>query len=230
MHRFYWPPEETPITGEGVPVRGDLATHFAATRLDDGEAIECFNDQGFRSGCRAVKDGRRWLVRIDPDIRLPDSPVPARRLTVWMAAFDPSRFDWAAEKLTELGVAAIGVFPAQRSNAPVRGGDRLRRLMIRAAEQSGRTDIPGYRELKSLEEIPEGAFLLEIPGRIPTRPLASAELPGELHLVVGPEGGWSDAERKWILGRPSVRPVHLVNTSLRAETAAIAAAALVLGR
>ncbi len=230
MHRFYWPPDDPPITAEGTAVRGDLLSHFAATRLEDGEAVECFNEEGLRAGCRVKRDGRRWLVALAPEVALLPAPVLSRKVAVWMATFDPARFDWAAEKLTELGVSEIGAFKSDRSNAQVRSEDRLRRVMIRAAEQCGRIDIPRYGEAKSLKEIAtEGSLVLEIPGRVVTEPLSSVALALAIRLIVGPEGGWSDAEKEWLATAP-VKFVHLVPSVLRAETAAIAAASIALSR
>ncbi len=230
MHRFYWPPDE-PAPGTDTQVRGELATHFAASRIEDGETVECFNEKGLRIACRARRDGRRWAITALPGVPLPPVPVPNRRVTVWMAAFDASRFDWAAEKLTELGAAAIGVFRSERSNAQTRNEERVRRLMIRAAEQSGRADLPDHLEAKSLEAVLEDrdVFVLEIPGRTESQPLAAAELPPVLSIVTGPEGGWSTRELE-LLRSKGVRFVHLVPPVLRAETAAIAAAAIVLSR
>lgn len=228
MHRFYWPPEVPPPSADGTIITGELASHLAAVRLEAGEVVECFNERGYRCACRIGRDARRFTLTPDPSTELPAPPVPRKKLTVWIPAIEPARFDWAAEKLTELGVERIGVFRADRTNAHPRSAERIRRVMIRAVEQSGRMTIPVWLEAKTLDDILDmHPIILEIPGRENSVPLSGLILDPELSLVVGPEGGWSPGELERF-HRTDCRFAHLVPSTLRAETAAVSAAAIVL--
>lgn len=100
--------------------------------------------------------------------------------------------------------------------------------MIRAVEQSGRVTIPVWLEAKTLDDILDmHPIILEIPGRGNSVPLSGLILDSELSLMVGPEGGWSPGELERFR-RTGYQLAHLVPSTLRAETAAVSAAAVIL--
>ncbi len=227
MHRLYWSTDWPPPTPDGVAAPEPVAAHLSALRLSPGERIECFSGPERRFCCRAEKTRRGWAVKVVPG-ELDPPPVPPRcRLSVWLPAIDAARFDWAVEKLTELGVAEIGLLQTERSQHRGRPAGRIERVAIRAAEQSGRVDLPLIAEPRPLLEIAAPPVLvLDRPGA--TVALAAGARPaGAVSLVVGPEGGWTGSERKLVAER-GARFYHLVPTTLRTETAAVTGAGVVL--
>ena len=174
-----------------------------------------------------VSDGAgRWrLCRfaggLEPlgDIVIEARPSPP--ITVAVALTKGERLDWAVQKLTELGVD--GIVPLAAARSVVRWDDarakhhleRLGRIARQAAMQSRRTWLPAVDDLRPFAEVAAfpGAALAEPGGGPPTleRPL----------VLVGPEGGWAEEEAAAALPRVDLGP-----TVLRAETAAVAAAAL----
>ena len=197
--------------------------------LDDGDRHHLERVLRLRAGDElTVSDGRGgWrLCRFGPDLEIA-GPVdresaPAPRLTVAFAVTKGARPEWTVQKLTELGVDEIVPFVAGRSvvkwddaRAP-RHTERLRRVAREAAMQSRRTWLPQVPELATFATVAarSGAVLLD----------GDATAPPSLDhgvLLIGPEGGWDEEERA--SGLPSVR---LGPRVLRAETAAVAAAAL----
>lgn len=148
-------------------------------------------------------------------------PAPRPALTVAMALTKGERAEVAVQKLTELGADRIVLMAAARSVAHWEGEraerrlDRLRRIAREAAMQSRRVFLPqveGVLAFASVAAWP-GAALAELGGSAP-----SLDRPT---LLVGPEGGWSDDELATPLPRVTLGP-HV----LRAETAAMAAAAI----
>jgi 16S rRNA (uracil1498-N3)-methyltransferase len=151
-------------------------------------------------------------MREDP----PDPPV-----TVAFALTKGERPELAVQKLTELGADVIVPFSAERS--VVRWDDRraagnverLRRVAREAAMQCRRAWLPDVEDLTDFAGVAAwpGAALADAGGAPP-----SLDRPT---ILVGPEGGWTDAERE--CGLPTV---GLGRHVLRAETAAMAAATL----
>ena len=151
-------------------------------------------------------------------------------------AFSPlkkARTDFVIEKATELGARTISPVLTQFTQSQNVRTDRFRSLAIEAAEQTERLDLPTIHEAKKLTD-----FLAKHP---PKRPLffcdesgkgeglkqsLSAMKPGPSTILIGPEGGFSEQERKMLRNIPAIRPVTLGPRILRGETAAVAALAI----
>lgn len=198
--------------------------------LDDADRRHLARSLRLRPGdALTVSDGRgRWrAARFGEDLEVDGEPVevpdPWPPITVAMAPVKGQRPEWAVQKLTELGVDAIWLLVADRSVVRWDGSRaegaaaRLARVAREAAMQSRRCRLPEVRVGLPVAEaagVP-GAALAD-PGGSP---------PGLDHpvLLVGPEGGWSDAERE---AAPAT--VDLGPTVLRAETAAVVAGSLLV--
>src|SRR5690606_16336716 len=138
------------------------------------------------------------------------------------------------EKATELGVRRIQPVLARRCVADKLNLGRASALITEAAEQCARTALPKLAEpLKIdalLREWPDDRTLFfadELGGEPAARAFAASRGPGA--LLIGPEGGFADAEREAIRALPQARAISLGPRILRAETAAIAAAAVWMG-
>jgi 16S rRNA (uracil1498-N3)-methyltransferase len=163
---------------------------------------------------------------------------PSVRLVLYQALIKGQRFDWVLEKGTELGVAAFvpvvsgrsQVRPSQASSARL---DRWRRVIVEAAEQSGRSRLPEISPPLSFEQACASAVGLRILPWEGERKaglrdlLAAEEAVDAVSLFIGPEGGFPPEEVE-LVRKQGVRTVSLGRRILRAETAAIVAAALVL--
>jgi len=166
----------------------------------------------------------RFADPLEPVGKIVESERPSPLVTVALALTKGERLDWAVQKLTELGVDRIFPLVAARSVVrwdAARAGphvERLRRIARQAAMQSRRTWLPAVHDLQSFAEVAAtpGAALAEPDGAPP-----SLERPV---VLVGPEGGWSEEEAAAALPRVGLGP-----TVLRAETAAVAAGALLCG-
>jgi len=164
-------------------------------------------------------------------------PAPATaEITLALSIFKFDRMEWAIEKCTELGVARIIPLIAKRTethlaSAAVKRVERWRRIAQQAAEQSRRTVIPEISnaiKFKELLEFPAAArIVLSESEKLLKLSDAISPATNNLILAVGPEGGWTESEleafqtSRWI-------SASLGNTILRAETAAIAALAIIL--
>lgn len=193
-------------------------------RLRPGTEIHVFDGLGHERRA-TIEEVRRGLVSlslgeaVEP---LPELPVP-----VFLCAAFPrgGRGDWLVEKATELGVAALVPFEADRSVMFPGDGriERWRRIAIEAAEQSGRATLPRF----ALGAPPDAVSLVADLGTVvtPGQALQGVDAPS-LALYIGPEGGWTDAERARHAAEGAIR-VSLGPRPLRIETAAVALLALV---
>ena len=153
----------------------------------------------------------------------------------WLA-FAPlkkDRLDTVIEKAVELGVERlIPVITARTENRRLKM-ERLHQQIIDAAEQCERLSLPELNEPIALDQLSktweEGRALLIAAERRTVQPLADCltQLQPPLGLLVGPEGGFETRELDWVLNLPISIPVSLGPRILRAETAAIAALAVI---
>jgi 16S rRNA (uracil1498-N3)-methyltransferase len=160
---------------------------------------------------------------------------PALPVTLVMAVYKFDRMEWAIEKATELGVAAIAPVIAQRTEkhlaqAAEKRAERWRRIAHEAAQQSRRSDVPLIEQPASL------ASRVRAASEVTRIVLAEQERTITLRRVIEeaveaageemPEGGWAPAEEA-LFDANGWRAATLGPRILRAETAAIAALAVV---
>jgi 16S rRNA (uracil1498-N3)-methyltransferase len=168
---------------------------------------------------------------------------PAMPVTLVMSIFKFDHMEWAIEKATELGVAAIVPVIARRTDkhlalAANKRAERWRRIAHEAAQQSRRSDVPVVRDPVKLSDYAKSASSLKrivlaeqersatLRGAIEEAMVAAgAEMP-ELEIATGPEGGWAPDEEA-LFDANGWQAVSLGPRILRAETAAIAALAVV---
>jgi 16S rRNA (uracil1498-N3)-methyltransferase len=149
-----------------------------------------------------------------------------------------AHFEWAIEKATELGVAAIQPVAASRTergliDAAAKRHTRWEKIAREAAQQSRRLAPPrllpplrageAFRQAASQRRL----LLSERPGAPPLEKFRPAAPLSSLALAFGPEGGWTDAELA-LAGQAGFQEASLGPLILRAETAVVAALAVVL--
>ncbi len=232
-----WPPQstvrlfvETPLS-DAVELRIDGAqAHYliAVMRLKTGDPVKLCDDISGEWLAEASAVGKRdVLVRIVGQLR-PREEVP----DLWLAAapIRRARYDWVAEKACELGVARFIPVLTRRAVVDKVKDDRLRAHVIEAAEQCGRTALPEIScQVKLADWLTSlGARTLFFADEDGGTPFAEAITthPGPAAILIGPEGGFDDAERTAIRATPGAVAVTLGPRILRADTAAVAAVAV----
>ena len=168
---------------------------------------------------------------------------PAMAVTLVMSIFKFDHMEWAIEKATELGVAAIVPVIARRTDkhlaqAAMKRVERWRRIAHEASQQSRRSDVPPIGDPVKLDQRVKAESNLQrvvlaeqergttLRGFLDQAiAAAGAEMP-EFEIAIGPEGGWAPEEAA-LFDANGWRAVSLGPRILRAETAAIAALAVV---
>jgi 16S rRNA (uracil1498-N3)-methyltransferase len=234
--RFYVPDL---AEGAEVPLPPAEAHHAAhVLRLGPGAPIEVFDGCGRTAEARiaAVRRGRVTLAV--GAVRGP-ARRPEPRVCLAFAVPKGSRLDWLLEKATELGVAALRPVRFERSVAGAGDFSDAKRAKwlghcIAAAKQSGLNWLPDLQDplpLAGFLADPAPGLFGDLAGDAVTVPQAIARLrgsaapatrrAGDITVLVGPEGGLTDAEREAVRAA-GLLPVRLGHTTLRIETAAIA--------
>jgi 16S rRNA (uracil1498-N3)-methyltransferase len=209
-------------------IAGDEAHHLTRVlRVEPGQKFEISDNRNvyLAEVARARKDLVEFAI-----VEQIEAAGPAVRITLVQSLIRFERFEWVVEKATELGVEA------ERSEkglaqAALKRTARWNRIAREASEQSRRARLPEIVAPASF------AAALDVPADYryaleeQTAPPVLAVLPASrrhedrVAVLVGPEGGWTDRERESIAsGRWT--PVSLGREILRAETAAIAALAI----
>lgn len=236
-----WPPKSAPRLfvdeeiSEGIPVRIDgNPAHYllSVMRISVGDVVILCDDITGEWACEAADLSKRALSLI-PVQKLREKEEGA---DLWLCAalIKKPRFDMVLEKATELGVGRIMPIVTRRSVADKLNPERARTVTVEAAEQCARTALPELVDTIKLEALLRDwpadrvLFFADEDGGAPAL-AAMQRNPGPAAILIGPEGGFDDAERAAIRALPQARPVTLGSSILRAETAAIAAIALWIG-
>lgn len=236
-----WPPRSAPrlfvpgplTEGAAVALDGPQAHYLSKVmRVGEGDAVVLCDDLTGEWAARVAATGKRDVV-LSVDTRLRGREgVPDFLLCA--ALLKKPHFDMVLEKATELGVRRIQPLLTRRCVADRLNPDRARAILTEAAEQCARTALPELAEPAKLEALlrdwPEERtlFFADETGGDPVAE-AFAARPGPAALLIGPEGGFDDAERAAIRALPQARAISLGPRILRGETAAIAATALWMG-
>lgn len=210
--------------GLTVGVAGDRAHYLRnVLRLREGGDLRLFNagDGEWSASITAVAR-HRIEVRLERRLREPaDEPGP----TLVFAPIRRNRLDWLVEKAVELGAARLVPVVTARSVVRLEQVDRLRAIVVEAAEQCERLSVPPITEPQPLErwlaQRPARPLLLadERGGGIPIAAAWQAHC--EAEFLIGPEGGFTDEEHGALVQRSGAISTTLGPLILRAETAAL---------
>lgn len=227
-HRLYLP--ENLVTGTRIDLDRERAHYLTRVlRLRRDEALTVFDGAGRAwSATLADAGARSATLAIGP--LLADEPPPAPAIHLVQALLKGSAMDTVIQKAVELGATDLWLLQAERSNVP--GGERAerkrehwQRVIESAAEQCGALHLTRLHPTLGLAEWlaspPAPTVLLFDPGA-PALPLSLPR--ADVALLIGPEGGWTDAERA-ACEAAAVTRVGLGDRVLRAETAPLAALA-----
>jgi len=202
-------------------------------RLSAGAEVLAFNgrDGEWQAAIEGRKrpDGLVILQQTRPQDRLPD-------LAYVFAPLKHARLDYMVQKAIEMGAASLRPVLTRFTQASRVNTERMRANVVEAAEQCGILSIATVAEPMPLERYlsqrPADRLLIfcdeaaELEN--PIQSLQSAREPGQgIDVLIGPEGGFAEDERALLLRQPKILRLALGPRIMRADTAAVAALALV---
>ena len=232
MPRFYCP--EPLVVGGTIALPDHVAHHLHVLRMEPGAQITLFDGRG---GEYAATLGNLEKRRAHAEIKLfiPREAELPQAITLAQALPEGSKMDWIIEKAVEMGATAIQPLASQRcvvrlsTERATKKAAHWQGIIIAAAEQCGRNRLPHLAETADF-----GAWISQhdMHRRILLTPRADQPLsdwarhhPAQpVTLMIGPEGGFSDAEEDAAMAHGALA-LSLGPRVLRTETAGLAALA-----
>jgi 16S rRNA (uracil1498-N3)-methyltransferase len=213
--------------GQQVTLSREQAHYlFGVMRLSVGAGVALFNGEDGEWRTEVTEAGKRGGALTCHDMTAPQSMPPD--LWLCFAPIKKARTDFIVEKAVEMGVRRIVPVQTAFTNSERIRQDRLQAHAVEAAEQCGATYVPEVTSLQRLDRFladwPEDRQLMfcdetqagasHRPGTVDGAPWA---------ILIGPEGGFSAAERTRLHALPFAHATPLGPRILRADTAAVAA-------
>ena len=214
--------------GEGqlVPLTREQANYlFAVMRLPVGTVLSLINSRDGEWDAEIAEGNKRGGVLACRAQTKPLQMPPD--LWLLFAPIKKARTDFIVEKAAEMGAAKIMPVLTEFTNSDRVRQDKLQAHALEATEQCGGTYVPEVAEVQKLDAVlrdwPEGRQLMFCDeARVGERAGLSGSA-GPWAILIGPEGGFSEAERTQLAALPCSTVVSLGPRILRADTAAVAA-------
>jgi len=222
MTQFY-----VPSIDAGIPE--DEAHHIVnVRRFKKGDSIKIFDGSG-RSARVRIKTILKNPARVEISIlRKYEEKAPENEIRLFLSVIKSSALKIAVQKCTELGVTRISPLRTERSARQTVKREQLKKIIINACCQCGRQFLPSLDEVKDFligikeysQDNAAGFILLE-----GGSPLKIREKTQKTAIFAGPEGGFTDREID-SAEKAGLVPVSVGSSTLRSETASIAALVL----
>lgn len=201
-------------------------------RLREGAEVLVFNGRDGEWHAQLIEAGRKSVrLRMTKQAR-PQTPLPD--LLYCFAPLKKGRLDYLVQKAVEMGAGRLQPVITQHTQVAKPGTQRLEANVMEASEQCGILAVPEVLEPVKLDRIladwdPERRLIFCDEDAATNNPMQalSGITEKKLALLVGPEGGFSDAERAQLRALPFVTSIPLGPRILRADTAAVAALAVI---
>ncbi len=231
-HRLYI---DAPLKAGAVYVCFPAQAHYllGVLRLEAGTMLPVFNGSDGEWLAELRLRGKKKCELIAREQTRPQCGGPA--IHYLFAPLKKARIDYLAQKATELGVQSLRPVLTRRTNVARIKEGRLEANVIEAAEQCGILRLPKLLDpckleilLKDWDESIPIVFCDEAaPLKSPLEALSGLKRNAPVALLIGPEGGFDEEERALLHSLPHVHAISLGPRIMRADTAAVAALALI---
>ena len=221
-------------------IQSDLSSHLTeeqshyvkdVMRLKIGNKLTIFNTQGEWSA--VIKSYEKNVAKIKVMEKVRNS---SDEKNIWLA-FSPIKqnpLNLVIQKGTELGVQKFIPILSERTVVREINIKRIKKIIVEASEQCNRISVPEINEPKSLKfflsQFPKNGCLVFCDINSSQKKLKiflSKKFDGPVCILVGPEGDFSESERKIIIDLNETHSFSLAENILKAETAALSAIAIV---
>lgn len=213
--------------GQSVPLTREQAHYlFGVMRQGVGDAVALFNGRNGEWLAEVAEAGKRGgILAVQTQLKPLQMPPD---LWLCFAPIKKARTDFIVEKAAEMGAARIIPVQTEFTNSERIRQDRLQAHAVEAAEQCGGTFVPEVAELQKLSRLldhwpADRQLMFCDEAEVGAGKTLSEAGPGPWAILIGPEGGFSGAERARLSALPFSHVVSLGPRVLRADTAAVAA-------
>jgi len=206
-------------------------------RVKIGESIICFDETG-RECCAEINSYLPSGAELKITDFLPSSEISDKKITIAQSIIKPAKMDFIVQKTVELGIDEIIPFRSSYCSINLdeqritKKSDRWNKISIEASKQCGRKSFVPVKDILDFDELIEKCCnydkivladqysgKMNISGHI--------ENAKSIIIVIGPEGGFTEEETKIFSGIPGCVRFNFNENILRAETAAVAAVAII---
>lgn len=226
---------EVPLAASAtVSLRREQANHLLnVLRLERGDAVLVFNGRDGEWRAHVSAAGKRDSA-LTLDERVREQPAPAD-LQFLFAPLKHARLDYLVQKAVEMGAGLLQPVITQHTQVARVNTDRMRANVVEAAQQCGILTLAEVAEpvpfARAFDALGDDRLLVfcdeDAEVKDPIAALKGAPPHRGLAVLIGPEGGFSENERELLLQRSNVLRLSLGPRILRADTAAVAALAVV---
>jgi 16S rRNA (uracil1498-N3)-methyltransferase len=227
---------DPPLSEGAAVVLGQSQAHYLThvLRLKAGGRVLVFNGRDGEWEAAIELQRRTAALRVGHRIRPQTTPGDLHYL---FAPLKAARLDYMVQKAVEMGASRLQPVLTRHGQVARVNGARIRANCIEAAEQCGILTLPDIAEPAALFDVlaahEADRFLIfcdeDADVKDPIAALAAVPARAPVAILIGPEGGFADEERAALLQLPNVVRLALGPRILRADTAAVAALALVQG-
>ena len=221
-------------------IQSDLSSHLSkeqthylkdVMRLKIGDKLSIFNTSGEWSGIIESYEKNRAKIKIMEKVR-----DKKNEKNIWLA-FSPIKqnpLNFVIQKGTELGVQRFVPILSERTVVREINTERIKKIIVESSEQSNRISVPEINKLESLENFlsrfPKNGCLIFCDinsNKKNLKNILEKNFDGPVCILIGPEGDFSENERKMIIDLNQTYPISLAKNILKAETAALSAITIV---
>jgi 16S rRNA (uracil1498-N3)-methyltransferase len=221
-------------SGATIPLGREQANHLLnVLRFEKGDPVLVFNGRDGEWRAQVTGTGKRdSALRIDERMREQPSPNDLHFL---FAPLKHARLDYMVQKAVEMGASLLQPVITQHTRVTRVNTERMRANVVEAVQQCGVLTLAQVEEpaplARAVDRLDAERLLVfcdeDAEVRDPVAVLKAAPPHRGLALLIGPEGGFSEQERELLLRRPNVLRLSLGPRILRADTAAVAALAII---
>ncbi len=230
LHRFYVADVEL-VNDLTIDNRTYTHQWTKVLRFRVGRELALFNEQGLEFVYEITMIDK-FGVRLQR-LRKVESLSAKKEFHLCFSLLKKDKNDWILQKATELGVTHFVPLLCDRTEKTGFDAERARKIVIEASEQCGRVDIPKIHEPivpeKQIEEFQGGSLEFDVfvaeQGDPKISNIKYQISQNSVAVLIGPEGGWTDKEKQ-LFADKKIKNLSLSEFTLRAETAAITAVAL----
>ena len=235
MHRFFV--SKNLLEGGEIRLEGELAHQLSRVlRLVPGSRILLLDGEGYEAEAELFNVPKNEAVTAKVSEKRKASGEPTLKITLYQALLKGEKLDWMLQKGTEVGICSFIPVITERCISERERPERWQKIVREAAEQSRRGRLPQVHETvsfqKALQQMKESTLALVAWENEQHQTLKQVlnsveEKPESLSLLIGHEGGLSEAEVQAACAA-GISCVSLGTRILRAETAGVIASALAL--
>ncbi len=190
-------------------------------RFVKGDRVILFDNSGF-DFTFAIDGYDKDAVSLSRIEICENTVLPLRETYLFASLVKKDNFEWIAQKATELGVSHIIPIISDRSEKKDLNSERIQKIIIEAAEQSGRGTLPILYEITDLNSAVENYAHVKSMAWDPMAPkFVSQDIADVIGAYIGPEGGWSPQELE-LFKKHGIHTRSLGPQILKSETAVIA--------